>query len=92
VLPQTGDGGGGVHLLEGARPTFRTTSTPRPSEERVPTVHTVGTPRPSVPGAPAAGSFAPSYEPLAPAPALRRARTRARGVGGSDPVTFTAAL
>jgi hypothetical protein len=55
-----------------------TTSTPRSPGERAPAAHAANIPRPAVPGAPAAGSFAPSCVPPALAPA---AAPRARGLG-----------
>jgi hypothetical protein len=95
-----GDGDAGSHLSGGPAPhhslpllPFPMTSTPRSPGERVPTACAAGTPHPSVPGAPAAGSFAPSYASLAHAPtAALRACARARGVGGSDRTAFTTTL
>jgi hypothetical protein len=57
-----------------------TTSTPRSPEGRVPATRAVGILRSSVPDAPAAGSFAPSCAPLAPAPAVAP-RARALRLG-----------
>jgi hypothetical protein len=95
-----GEGGAGSYLSGGSAlhrflPPLppSTTSTPRSPEGRVPAVRASGILCPSVPSAPAAGSFAPSCAPLAPAPAVApRVRAWARGVGRSDRAAFTATL
>jgi hypothetical protein len=95
-----GEGGAGSYLSGGPAPhrsppplPLPTTSTPRSSGERVLATHAAGIPRPSAPGAPAAGSCAPSCASPAPAPAAApRARAQARGMGGSDHAMFTVTL
>jgi hypothetical protein len=70
-----------------------TTRTPRSPGEKVLAARAAGTPRPAVPGAPAAGSSAPSCALPALAPFTEpRACARAQGVGGSDCVASTATL
>jgi hypothetical protein len=94
------EGGAGSHLSRGPAPrrslpplSLSTTNTPRSLGERVPAAHAARIPRPSVPGAPTAGSFAPSCAPLAPAPtATPRVHAWSRGVGGSDHAAFTVTL
>jgi hypothetical protein len=84
---------GGLPLSLSSSSPPPTMSTPRSPEGRVPAAHATDILRPSVPGAPAAGSFAPSCALLTPAPvAAPHARARARGVGGSDRAVFTATL
>jgi hypothetical protein len=58
-----------------------TTSTPRSRERRAPAARAAGTPHSSAPGAPAAGGFAPSCAPPAPAPAAAL-RARVLETGG----------
>jgi hypothetical protein len=92
-----GEGGAGSHLSGGPAPCHSppplplpTTSTLRSSGERVPAARAAGISRPSAPGAPVAGSFAPSCAPPAPTPAAAprarsgsgRGRVGPRGVHG----------
>jgi hypothetical protein len=95
-----GEGGAGSHLSGGPAPHHfplpllpPTMNTPTSLGERVPAARTARTLHLSAPGAPGAGSPAPSSVPPAPIPAVApRACAWARGVGGSDGATFTATL
>jgi hypothetical protein len=79
-----GEGGVGSHLSGGPPRHFPPpllppmTSTPTSPGEKVPAARAAGTLRLSAPGAPGAGSPAPSYAPPAPVPA---ATPRALGLG-----------
>jgi hypothetical protein len=91
-----GEGGEGSHLSGRVRPHRSppprpTTSTPKSLARIAPAARAAETPHSFVPGALVTGSSSPSCTPPALAPASTpRARTRARGVGGSDRAVFTA--
>jgi hypothetical protein len=82
-----GEGGTSSHLSEGTFPPSLYSSYPSPDDEYSevarggnPAARAAGIPRPAVPGAPAAGSSAPSYAPPALAPASVP-RVHALGLG-----------